>query len=88
MPVPTKTPRLRYRPLFNRQLHVFLVTYIPHICDKMARWHRISIPENIHKAMCEIVESEGSLYTCVSDLAKDALRTKIELIRSQNREWK
>jgi Arc/MetJ-type ribon-helix-helix transcriptional regulator len=47
----------------------------------------ISIPIEIHNAMKEIVEMDGSLYTNVSDLAKDALRSKIEKIRSQNKEW-
>lgn len=54
----------------------------------MAKWKSINIPKNIYDAMQEIVDDENSLYTNKSDLAKDALRSKIESIRSQDKNWK
>lgn len=48
----------------------------------------LSIPINIYNALEEIVHADGSLYVSVTDLAKDALRAKIEKIRSQNKNWK
>jgi Arc/MetJ-type ribon-helix-helix transcriptional regulator len=55
------------------------------MCGKMANngYVSTSIPENIHKALTEIVGDEESLYTSVSDLMKEALREKIITIRSQ-----
>jgi Arc/MetJ-type ribon-helix-helix transcriptional regulator len=50
-------------------------------------YENISVPSNIHAALEEIVKAPGSLYVSVSDLAKDALRAKIEKIRSQNPKW-
>lgn len=46
-------------------------------------YQSVSIPENIHSALEEIVNDKDSLYTSVSDLVKEALREKIIKIRSQ-----
>jgi len=43
----------------------------------------VSIPENIHLALTEIVNDKDSLYTSTSELIKEALREKIIVIRSQ-----
>jgi len=46
------------------------------------KWHSVRIPERIHKALKEIVADEEELYTNVSDLVKDALRTKIDHLKA------
>ena len=48
------------------------------------KWHSVRIPERIHKALKEVVADEEELYTNVSDLVKDALRTKIGDLKAQH----
>lgn len=46
-------------------------------------YQSVSIPENIHLALKDIVDDKNSLYISVSELVKEALREKIIVIRSQ-----
>jgi metal-responsive CopG/Arc/MetJ family transcriptional regulator len=48
----------------------------------------LSLPETIYEDLREITSREGSSYVSISELAKDALRDKIERIRSQNENWR
>ncbi len=62
--------------------------HVGHICNIFVihmpeKWHSVRIPERIHKALKEIVADEEVLYTNVSDLVKDALRTKIDDLKAQ-----
>jgi len=46
-------------------------------------YKNVCIPSKIYAALREIVKDEDSLYSSVSELAKEALREKIVILRSQ-----
>ena len=71
---------------FELGQNIFIMWYIYHIYKvymPKKDYRSISVPIRIYKPLEEIVNDNESLYTSISDLAKEALREKIIKIRSQ-----